>query len=56
MTNEISKFLKSRGAYMFTIDPNIIEVERDTDANIIENANNNYDVIESLKERFVISV
>ena len=50
ITKEISKFLKLKGAFMFTIDPNIIEVERDTDANVVENAKDNYTVIESLKK------
>ena len=46
----MKEFLKDKGAYLFTIDPNRIEVERDTEANIIENAKNNYKVIESIEE------
>ena len=50
ITNKTYEFLKEKNAYVFTIDPNIIQVERDTEANIIENAKDNYDVIESLKQ------
>lgn len=50
ITQETSKFLKAKGAYVFTIDPNIIQVERDTEANVIENGKNNYKVIEHLNK------
>ena len=50
ITRNTSKFLREKGAYVFTIDPNIIEVERDSDANILENAKDNYKVIECLKK------
>ena len=50
ITEQTVLFLKSKGAYLFTIDPNIIEVERDSDANIIENAKDNYKVIDQLKK------
>ena len=49
MTHEVSKFLRDKNCYMFTIDPNIIEVERDTDANIIDGGKDNYKVIDKLK-------
>ena len=42
VTLEISKYLEKKGAYEFIIDPNIINIERDTDANIVENGINNY--------------
>ena len=50
MTKETIKYLKAKGAYMFTIDPNVICIERDTDANIIENAKDNYKTIKKLEE------
>ena len=50
ITQKTSEFLKTKGAYVFTIDPNILEVERDTDANIVENGKNNFKAIEQLKE------
>ena len=50
LTQQTSKYLKAKGAYVFTIDPNIIEVERDSDANIVENGKDNHEVIESLKK------
>ena len=50
ITDETKKFLKSKNAYMFTIDPNIIEIERDTDAKVVDNAKNNYAVIDYLKK------
>lgn len=49
ITKETKLFLKNKKAYMFTIDPNIIEIERDSDANILENGKNNYEVIDYLK-------
>lgn len=48
VTLEISKYLEKKGAYEFIIDPNIINIERDTDANIVENGINNYKVVEEL--------
>ena len=50
VTENVTKFLKNKNCYVFTIDPNIIEVERDTFAEIVENGSNNYKVIESLKK------
>jgi lipid II:glycine glycyltransferase (peptidoglycan interpeptide bridge formation enzyme) len=50
ITHETCKFLKTKGAYVFTIDPNIIQVERDTDANVIENGKDNYKVIDYLNK------
>lgn len=50
ITHETCKFLKTKGAYVFTIDPNIIQVERDTDANAIENGKDNYKVIDYLNK------
>lgn len=50
ITHNTCEFLKQKGAYIFTIDPNIIQVERDTDANIVENGKDNYKVIENLKK------
>lgn len=49
ITNKTYEFLKDKGAYVFTIDPNIIQVERDSEANIIENGKDNYKAIENLK-------
>ena len=49
LTEKTSEFLKQKGGYVFTIDPNIIEVERDSEANVLENAKDNYKVIEQLK-------
>ena len=49
VTENVTKFLKNKNCYVFTIDPNIIEVERDTFAEIVENGSYNYKVIESLK-------
>lgn len=48
VTDNVVNFLKDKNCYMFTIDPNIIEIERDTFANVIENGENNYDVINEL--------
>lgn len=48
VTDNVVNFLKDKNCYMFTIDPNIIEIERDTFANVIENGKNNYDVINEL--------
>ena len=50
ITDETVKYLKDRNAYEFIIDPNIINVERDTDANVVENGKNNYKVVEELKK------
>ena len=50
ITRETSDFLNTKGAYMFTIDPNIIQVERDTDANVVENGKDNHKVIEYLNK------
>ena len=50
ITKETAKFLETKGAYVFTIDPNIIQVERDTDANIVEQGKDNYKVIEYLNK------
>lgn len=50
ITEQTILFLKSKKAYLFTIDPNIVEVERDSDAKILENAKDNYKVIERLKK------
>lgn len=47
--NNIIKFLKEKNCYELTIDPNVIEVERDTDAKVIENAKDNYKAIKSIK-------
>ena len=50
ITKKTMEFLKDKGAYVFTIDPNIIQVERDSEANIVENAKDNYKVIEELEK------
>ena len=50
ITNEIKKYLEEKNAYMFIIDPNIFCVERDSNANIIENGKDNYKVIKKLNE------
>lgn len=47
-TEEISKYLKGKNAYMFTIDPNMITIERDTNANIIKGGINNKNIIDEL--------
>ena len=49
-TEKTKEFLEKKGAYLFTIDPNIIQVDRDSEANIIENGKNNYKVIKELKK------
>lgn len=50
MTKNIVEFLKKKKAYMFTIEPNIIVVQRDTNANIIQDGKNNYEVINYLNQ------
>ena len=49
ITNETAKYLKNKDAYMFTIDPNLIVIQRDTDANIVENGLNNQNIVDYLK-------
>lgn len=46
----IVEFLKSKKCYMITIDPNIICVERDSDANIVEDAKDNYKIIKHIEK------
>ena len=49
ITQETAKYLKEKNAYMFTIDPNLIVEQRDTDANIVEGGINNKNIIDNLK-------
>ena len=50
ITQSTKEYLKSKDAYMFTIDPNIINIERDTNGDIIENGLNNYKIVKELEK------
>lgn len=48
MVEQTATFLKQRGGVVFTIDPNIDEIERNIDGDIVENGKNNKQVVEQL--------
>lgn len=47
-TEELKKFLKTKGAIFLKIDPNLMHLERDIDGQIVEKGTNNSDVVEHL--------
>ena len=49
-SEKLLDFVIKHNGYKLTIDPYIIEAQRDIDGKIVENGNNNYKVIEYLKE------
>ncbi len=49
-TTKVKEFVKLKKGFRLTIDPYILNVERDTDAKIIENGKNNKKAITNLKK------
>ena len=48
-TNELKKYIKEKGGYIFRVDPYLIYRQRDLDGNIVEDGEDNRDVVEHLK-------
>ncbi len=49
-TNEIKKYVKNKNGYKFRIDPYIINVERNSEGNIVKDGKDNFLIKESLKK------
>ena len=47
-TNELKKYIKSKGGYIFRVDPYLIYRQRDIDGNIVEDGIDNRRVVENL--------
>ena len=47
-TNELKKYIKSKGGYIFRVDPYLIYRQRDIDGNIVEDGIDNRKVVENL--------